>query len=234
MLRGSGDAFADEVDEAGDVLEAAGGGGAWAEDADALPCGLGEPGVRAGAGDHRLVPDVGVDDVPLAAAFVAFPADQTLTLEERARLGDRCRADLETPGELGRGEAALVRDGEGRQHPRHHLRQAGLHDESGERLLVLTHRLGITSVALRRRLLPAWSGLPALVGAAFGGAVGQVGTVGGRTAVPHHLTRDRRGRAVETPGDLRVGEPVGQPQRDLLAVLLGEPASRHRDLLRFR
>ena len=27
------------------------------------------------------------------------------------------------------------------------------------------------------------------------------------------------------------GEAVGQPQRDLLAFLLGEPASRHRDLL---
>jgi hypothetical protein len=35
---------------------------------------------------------------------------------------------------------------------------------------------------------------------------------------------------VEASGDLRVGEVVGQAQRDLLAFLLGEPASRHRDL----
>jgi hypothetical protein len=69
------------------------------------------------------------------------------------------------------------------------------------------------------------------VGAAFGGAVGQIGAVGGGAAVAHHLTRDRRGRTVEAPGDLGVGEAVGQPQRDLLAFLLGEPASRHRDLL---
>src|SRR4029077_19357366 len=74
-------------------------------------------------------------------------------------------------------------------------------------------------------------GGPAPVGAAFGGAVGQVGAVGGGAAVPHHLTRDRRGRTVQASGDLGVGKAVSQPQRDLLALLLGEPASRHRDLL---
>src|SRR6185436_7251275 len=49
--------------------------------------------------------------------------------------------------------------------------------------------------------------------------------------VPHHLTRDRRGRAIDASGDLRVGDAVGHPQRDLLAFLLAEPASWHRDLL---
>ncbi|WP_245691401.1 serine hydrolase domain-containing protein [Sinosporangium album] len=50
--------------------------------------------------------------------------------------------------------------------------------------------------------------------------MGQAGAVGGGAAVAHHLTRDRRGRTVKTSGDLRVGETVGQSQRDLLAVLL--------------
>jgi hypothetical protein len=49
------------------------------------------------------------------------------------------------------------------------------------------------------------------VGAAFGRAVGQVGAVGGRAAVPHHLARDRRGRTVKTSGDLRGDEAVGGP-----------------------
>jgi hypothetical protein len=55
--------------------------------------------------------------------------------------------------------------------------------------------------------------LPAPEGAAFGGAVGQVGAVGGGAAVAHHLTRDHRGQAIDEPGDLRVGEAVGQAQR---------------------
>src|SRR6478735_9397356 len=63
------------------------------------------------------------------------------------------------------------------------------------------------------------------------GAAGQVGAVGGGTAVAHHLTRDGGRGAVEAPGDLRVGQVVGQPLGDLLAFLLGEPGSRHRDLL---
>nr|WP_243707532.1 hypothetical protein [Micromonospora sp. KC606] len=37
-------------------------------------------------------------------------------------------------------------------------------------------------------LRPAGDGLPAPPGAAFGGPVGQVGTVGGGAAVAHHLT----------------------------------------------
>lgn len=36
------------------------------------------------------------------------------------------------------------------------------------------------------------------------------------------------GRAAEASGDLRVGEAVGQPQRDLLAFLLGESAARQK------
>ncbi len=55
------------------------------------------------------------------------------------------------------------------------------------------------------------------MGAASGGAVGQVGAVGGGAAVAHHLTSDRRGRTVEAPGDLGVREAVGRHQRDLLA-----------------
>ena len=42
LLRGAEDALADEVAEAGDVLEAGGGRAVAAEDADALPCGLGD------------------------------------------------------------------------------------------------------------------------------------------------------------------------------------------------
>src|SRR5258708_33717767 len=78
LLCGADDAFADEVEEAGDVLEADGGRGVGAEDADALPGGLDDLGVGPGAGHHRLVPDVVVDDVALAAAVVSFPADQAL------------------------------------------------------------------------------------------------------------------------------------------------------------
>jgi hypothetical protein len=40
--------------------------------------------------------------------------------------------------------------------------------------------------------------------------------------------------AVQASGDLGTGEAVGQPQHDLSAVLPGESASRHRDLLRGR
>jgi hypothetical protein len=50
-----------------------------AEDADALPCGLDDLGVGPGAGDHRLIPEIVVDDVALAAALVAFPAYEGLT-----------------------------------------------------------------------------------------------------------------------------------------------------------
>ena len=232
LLRGAGDALTDEVEVAGDVLEAGGGRGVGAEDADPLPCGLGELGVVPGAADHRLVPEVVVDEVALAAAFVVFPADEVQALEERDRFGDGRRADLEALGELGRGEAAGVGGVEADQHPGHHLGQARLHEDRGERLLVLADGLGVTSVGLRRRLRISGRGLPSPVSATLGGAVRQVGAVGDGTAVPHHLARDRRGGAVEASGDLGIGEAVGQPRRDLLAFLLGESASRHRGLLR--
>lgn len=202
-----------------------------AEDADALPCGLDDLGDGPGAGHHRLVPDVVVDDVALAAAFVAFAADEALALQERDRLGHGRRADLEALGEVGGGEAARVGEAETGQHAGHHLGHARGHDDGGEHLLVLAHRLGVAPVGLRGRPGVAGRGLPAAVGAVFGGAVGQVGAVGGGAAVAHHLARDRRGGAVQAPGDLGVGEAVGQSQRDLLAFLLGEPASRHRGLL---
>jgi hypothetical protein len=66
------------------------------------------------------------------------------------------------------------------------------------------------------------------MGTAFRGAVGQVGAVGGGAAIAPDLARDRRGGAIDAPRNLRVGEAVGDPLRDLLAFLLGEPASRHR------
>src|SRR5580700_1353208 len=100
LLRGAQDALADEVTEAGDVLQAGGGRAVAAEDADALPCGLGDLGDAAGTGDRRLVPDVVVDEVAIAAAFVAFPADEAQIFEERDRLGDGRRADLEVLGEF--------------------------------------------------------------------------------------------------------------------------------------
>jgi hypothetical protein len=59
------------------------------------------------AGHHRLIPDVVVHDVALAAAFAAFPPDQILALQERDRLGDGRRADLEALDEFGSGQAAL-------------------------------------------------------------------------------------------------------------------------------
>lgn len=42
LFGGAGDAFADEVEEAGDFLQADGGGGVGAEDGDALACGFDE------------------------------------------------------------------------------------------------------------------------------------------------------------------------------------------------
>jgi hypothetical protein len=100
LLGRAGGALADDLEEAGDVLEAGGGWGAGAEDADALACGLDDPVVVPGAGDRRLVPDLVVDDVALAAASVALAADEVLALEEGDRFGDGRRADLETLDEL--------------------------------------------------------------------------------------------------------------------------------------
>ncbi len=232
LAGGAGDALADEVGEAGDALQARGGRGAGAEDADALACGRPELGGAAGSGHRRLVPDVVVDDVALAAAFVALPADEALAVEERDRLGHGRRADLEAPDEFGRGEAARVGEGEAGHHPGRHRGHARRHEDGGEHLFVRVHRLGVASVGLRGHLRPAGRGLPAPPGAALGGAVGQVGAVGGGAAVAHDLARDGRGRAVEAAGDLRVGEAVGQSQRDVLTLPLGESASRHRGLLR--
>ena len=103
-----------------------------------------------GAGDRRLVPDVVVDEVALAAAFVAFPADEALIFEERDRLGDGRRADLKVLDEFGRGEAVRVGGKEAGQHQSRHLGQALLHQEGGEGLLVLAYGLVVAPVALRR------------------------------------------------------------------------------------
>jgi hypothetical protein len=177
LLRGAGGALGDEVEEAGDVLEAGGGRGAGAEDANALPCDLRPLGAGPGAGHHRLVPEVVVDEVALAAAFVAFAADEGLAFEELDRFGDGRRADSEALDGLGRAEAARVGGVEAHQHPGHHLGQARGHEDGGERLLVVAHGLGVASVRLLGRLRPSGRGLPAPVGAAFGGAVGEVGTM---------------------------------------------------------
>lgn len=66
--------IADEVEEAGDVLQTAGRGGVGAEDGNALACDVGELVVGPGAGDRRLVEEFAVDEVAVAAAFVAFSA----------------------------------------------------------------------------------------------------------------------------------------------------------------
>jgi hypothetical protein len=108
LLGGAGDAFADESEEAGDVLEADGGGGVGAEDVDVSECGFDELVVGSGAGDRRLVEEFVVDDVGVAAAFVALPADEAPALQVGDRLGDARRNDLGTPGGSGRGEAARV------------------------------------------------------------------------------------------------------------------------------
>src|SRR5215469_12174405 len=52
LFGGAEDALADEVAEAGDVLQAGGGRAVAAEDAYALPCRLGDLGDAAGAGDR--------------------------------------------------------------------------------------------------------------------------------------------------------------------------------------
>jgi hypothetical protein len=124
LFGGPGDAFADEVEEAGDVLQAGGGGGVGAEDGDALACGFGELVVGSGAGDGRLIEEFVVDDVAVAAAFAAFSADEALALQEGDCFGDGRRADLEALGELGRGEAARVGGEQAGQYPGRHLGQA--------------------------------------------------------------------------------------------------------------
>lgn len=100
LLRGAEHALAHELAEAGDVLQAGGGRAVAAEDADTLSCDLGDLGGTAGAGDRRLVPDVVVDEVALATALVAFPADEALIFEEGDGLGDGRRADLEVLDEF--------------------------------------------------------------------------------------------------------------------------------------
>lgn len=73
LLRRAGDALADEVEEAGDVLKAAGHRGPGADDPGALPGDLHELGVGPRAGGHCLVPEAVIAEVALAAAFLAFP-----------------------------------------------------------------------------------------------------------------------------------------------------------------
>jgi hypothetical protein len=107
-----------------------------------------------------------------------------------------------------------------------------LYEDGGEDLLVIPHRLGVAPVGLRQRLSRRAAGWATPSGATFGSAMGQVSAVGGGSVVSHHFARDRRSRTTNASGDLRVGEVVGQPQCDLLAFLLGEPASWHPDLLR--
>ncbi|GAB2859304.1 hypothetical protein GCM10027074_27970 [Streptomyces deserti] len=64
LLRGADEALGDEVDEAGDVLEAGGGRGVGAEDADALACGLGELGAGSEGedGDGQIAGGTGRAD----------------------------------------------------------------------------------------------------------------------------------------------------------------------------
>ncbi|MYS63243.1 DUF4097 family beta strand repeat protein [Streptomyces sp. SID5473] len=105
--------FADEVEEAGGVFEAVRGRGAAAEDTDALPRGLDEPVVGPGAAAHRLVPEVVVDGVALAAASVAGPAEKqgpgpsgavevTVKLPAGSRVEAKTAgAELRTVGRLG-------------------------------------------------------------------------------------------------------------------------------------
>ncbi len=54
-----------------------------------------------------------------------------------------------------------------------------------------------------------------------------LGPVAAGAAVACGLPADRRGRPVEPPGDLGVGEPDGESGRDALALLLGQPSSWH-------
>ncbi len=61
---------------------------------------LGEHVVRMAAGDRCLVPHVVIDDVPFAPA-VPFSPDELQAFQDPDRLGDRCRADLEPPDQLG-------------------------------------------------------------------------------------------------------------------------------------
>ncbi|GAA2463525.1 hypothetical protein GCM10010405_55060 [Streptomyces macrosporus] len=170
LPRGACDALGDDGDdggEAGDVLQAGGGRGAGAEDVHALPGDRHEVGGGPGAGQHRLVPDVVVDDVAFAAAFAGFPADEALALEERDRLGDGRRADPQVPDEFGGGEAAGVGDAQAGQHPGRHPGHARGHEDGGERLLVLADGLGVASGGPRGRLRVPGRGPPAPVGAAL-------------------------------------------------------------------
>jgi len=70
---------------------------------------------------RKFEPAINVDDVALAAAFVALAADEVQALEERDRFGDGRRADLEPLDEFRGGEAAGVGGEEADQYPRHHL-----------------------------------------------------------------------------------------------------------------
>jgi hypothetical protein len=127
------------IAEAGHVLQAVAGRGVATENGDALPRDLSDLDHAAGAGECGLVPHVAVDEVAFAAALVAHSGDQALALEGRDRLGDGRRADPEALDEFGGSDAARVRDAEARQYPSHHLGYALMHQETGERLLVLAH-----------------------------------------------------------------------------------------------
>src|SRR4051794_24188552 len=82
LVRGAGDALGDEVDEAGDVLQAGRGRGVGAEDAHALPGDPAEVGGGPGARHRGLVQDVVVDDVALATPLVPLAADEPLAVEQ--------------------------------------------------------------------------------------------------------------------------------------------------------
>ncbi len=88
-----------------------------------MACGFDELIVGSGTRDRGLVEEFVVDEIAVAAAFVAFSANQALGLQERDRLGDGRRADLKVLSELGRRQAARVGGVQAGQHAGRHLAQ---------------------------------------------------------------------------------------------------------------
>jgi hypothetical protein len=136
------------------------------------------------------------------------------------------RADLEPLDELSGGEAAAVGDVEADKHPGGRARKAGVHEHGGEVLLQLTDGLRVSPVEdsrHRRR-----GGRHAAASSDRGRMVGAVGVVAASSAVSGDFAGDGRDRAMETHGDLAVGEPIGQPCGDMTTFFVSQPSARHR------
>ena len=161
----------------------------------------------------------------------AFAAQHVQAFQVRDGLRHGGGADPQAPRQVGGGQRAGVGRDEAREDAGGHAGQPRVHHQLREPVDEAADRLGVTSVSRvlgGRVLAPGRGGAP---GTAGGGVVGVVGPVPAGAAVASHFPADGRRRPAETPGDLRVPEPVGEPGGDAQPVLVGEPASRHRRAL---